>query len=262
MLRRAQTVTAVRARTEGEKRLSKTYLSITNPRANHIIKTSTQRPYVHSPAPKCLCKQETKNINIIIKERKMFSTIRCQRMTATIKYIWIWKDGSKFENVLEFESFSYPERDICERVEIYVNTKVYGSWDYNTKTICNTFFFSEIISLLLSIICFEYFAEKFSPKKFSPRRSLQPVLPSKPRSPTHKISYAQFHTLHINGKKPCAGDLHFPFYVFNAAVFLLFRGKQTGTSRTNTFSPKAATQYKSICCHYSGIPWTRCGSVH
>ena len=49
-------------------------LSIINFRADHAIKTSTQRPYIHSPAPKCFCKQGTTNINIIIKEQKMFST--------------------------------------------------------------------------------------------------------------------------------------------------------------------------------------------
>ena len=51
------------------------YLSIINFRGDHAIKTSTQRPYVHSPTPKCLCKQGTTNINIIIKQQKMSSTV-------------------------------------------------------------------------------------------------------------------------------------------------------------------------------------------
>ena len=50
------------------------YLSIINFRGDHVIKASTQRPYIHSPAPKCLCKQGTTNINIIIKEQRMSST--------------------------------------------------------------------------------------------------------------------------------------------------------------------------------------------
>ena len=42
---------------------------------HHVIKTSTQRPYIHSPEPKCLRKQGTTNINVILKEQKISSTV-------------------------------------------------------------------------------------------------------------------------------------------------------------------------------------------
>ena len=76
-----QTVTAVRARTERWNAYTKRdnwnpneYPSIINFRGDHVIEASTQRPYIHSLVPKCLCKQGTTNINIIIKEQKMSST--------------------------------------------------------------------------------------------------------------------------------------------------------------------------------------------
>ena len=38
------------------------YLSIINFRGDHVIKASTQQPYIHSPVSKCLCKQETTQV--------------------------------------------------------------------------------------------------------------------------------------------------------------------------------------------------------
>ena len=48
--------------------------NVTNFRCDLVIKASTQHPYINSPVSKCLCKQGTTNINIIIKQQKMSST--------------------------------------------------------------------------------------------------------------------------------------------------------------------------------------------
>ena len=87
------------------------YLSIINFRGDHVIKASTQHPYIHSSVPKCLCKQGT-TVIIIIKEQKMLSTLtygceswkvrnklRSKIQAAEVKYLKIIQGVTRLDRI-------------------------------------------------------------------------------------------------------------------------------------------------------------------